>query len=198
MGVAEKLTAPRPFLLRRGIRLRRRRQVGRRAKRGALRSKVARARATQPPERLGCRHQSPPLDRMNMTSLPLSACVTTPERVFFPCRTVTSNASARTIASAQMAIAATIQAAPLTLMPPLCHISNARASWRLSSLSVVSLQNLCRDRSLRSVRRIHRNPRRLFPKSDRKLGRPTSRLHSTVQPSPTRQGPNTRRLDSRS
>ena len=36
-------------MCRRGIRLRRRRQVGRRAKRGALRSKVARARATEPP-----------------------------------------------------------------------------------------------------------------------------------------------------
>jgi len=39
-------------MFRRGIRLRRRRQVGRRAKRGALRSKVARARATQPPASL--------------------------------------------------------------------------------------------------------------------------------------------------
>ena len=39
-------------MFRRGIRLRRRRQVGRRAKQGALRSKVARARATQPPASL--------------------------------------------------------------------------------------------------------------------------------------------------
>ena len=39
-----------PSLLRRGIRLRQRRQVARRAKRGALRSKVARGRATEPPD----------------------------------------------------------------------------------------------------------------------------------------------------
>ena len=39
-----------PALLRRGIRLRQRRQVARRAKRGALRSKVARGRATEPPD----------------------------------------------------------------------------------------------------------------------------------------------------
>ena len=39
-----------PALLGRGIRLRQRRQVARRAKRGALRSKVARGRATEPPD----------------------------------------------------------------------------------------------------------------------------------------------------
>ena len=47
MGVAGKSTAPRPFLLRRGIRLRRRRQVAR--GRSPSRKAAARGRATQPP-----------------------------------------------------------------------------------------------------------------------------------------------------
>ena len=59
-SVAPRRTSNRRFtgdcihslLLRRGIRLRQRRQVARRAKRGALRSKVARGRATEPPDSL--------------------------------------------------------------------------------------------------------------------------------------------------
>ena len=46
------------FSVRRGIRLRRRRQVARRAQRGALRSKVARGRATAPLQFTICRLQA--------------------------------------------------------------------------------------------------------------------------------------------
>ena len=69
------------------------------------------------------RHHSPSFDRMNMTSLPLSACVTTPESDIVPCLTVTSNAHTRAGTTAHKAIATAIKTVLLALMLLFYHKS---------------------------------------------------------------------------